>query len=541
MTHPQLLAAMSAPEFYPHCPDEVEVIQTHISFVFLAGDFVYKVKKAVDFGFLDFTTLEKRRHYCNEELRLNRRLAPDTYIEVAEIVERPDGKLVLGGPGTVVDHAVVMRRLPEERMLKNLLRSGDVSPADMDRIARTIADFHARAQTGGTVDGAGGPTTIARNHDENFEQTRRFIGVTVPPHQYEFIRSATLRFLETHADLLRERVTAHRTRDCHGDLHIEHICLLDTSVVVFDCIEFNERFRCSDVAAEVAFLAMDLDFNGYPEHARAFVDAYVNHSGDGGVRLLLDFYRCYYAFVRAKVTGFRIDEPGISPAERERLTQTAKRYFDFAYTYAGRPERPVLALMTGLMGTGKSVIARELAPRLDAELIQMDALRKELLGIPAEERHFEAFGQGIYSPEVTQHTYAEALTRAHTALSAGRSVIIDASYGRLRDREAAARLATETGAPFTVIECRCKEAIVRSRLGVRETLPGEVSDGRWEIYAAQKAAFEPVTEVTPGTHVVLDTAMRLEYSIDTILRHSKGLPPADPGARVWACADGSPL
>jgi len=519
---------MSTPECYPHHPASVQTVQTHISFVFLAGELVYKVKKAVDFGFLDFTTLDKRHHYCDEELRLNRRLAPDTYLGVVEVVERPDGTLALGGPGTVVDYAVVMRRLPENRMLKNLLRHGDVPVSVMDRIAETIADFHARAQTGGTVDAAGGPATIVRNHEENFEQTRPFIGVTIPPHQYEFIRSASLGFLEMHEALLHERVAAHRTRDCHGDLHIEHICLLDTEVVVFDCIEFNDRFRCSDVAAEVAFLAMDLDFNGYPAHARAFVDAYVKHSGDDGVRLLLDFYRCYYAFVRGKVTGFRLNEPDISPAERERLTQTAGSYFDLAYAYAARPQRPLLVLMTGLMGTGKSVIARQLALRLDAELIQTDAIRKELLAIPAEEHHFEAFGQGIYAADVTQRTYAEALGRADAALSAGRPVIIDASYSRRADRRAAANLASRSGTGFMVVECRCAEGAVRSRLDERSTRRDEVSDGHWDIYAAQKAAFEPVTEVPESDHVILDTTRPVEHSVDTVLRRSKGLPPTSP-------------
>jgi len=523
MTHPQLIAAMNQPDFYPEIPERVELIQTHISFIFIAGDFVYKVKKAVDFGFLDFTTLEKRQFYCREELRLNRRLAPEIYLDVVEIVERSDGKLALGKTGHVVDYAVVMKKIPEGRMLKKLLASGDVSIAVMERIAGKVADFHSRAETGGTIDEVGGLETIRRNHEENFDQTRDYIGLTIPEYQYTFIRSWVLKFLQTRKELFRKRVENHRIRDCHGDLHLEHICLLDPEIVIFDCIEFNERFRYEDVAAEVAFLAMDLDFNGYPEYGAAFVDAHILYSGDEEIRQLLNFYKCYYAYVRGKVVGFKIHDKTVSQKERDEAKETAGRYFDLAYTCAGRLESPALILMTGLMGTGKSVLARNLASRLGAEILQMDVLRKELLDIPSTDHHFAAFGQGIYSDDVSRRTYAEALTRADEILRKGKTVIIDASYKRREERLKAKSAAEQLQADFYVIECKCHEDVLKGRLEKRLSEAGEASDGRWEIYQAQKNDFDPISELSISQHFSVDTAASPEVCVNEILLKIKNI------------------
>jgi hypothetical protein len=475
----------------------------------------------VDFGFLDFTTLEKRRFYCLEELRLNQRLAPEIYLNVAEIVEKPDGQLALGESGRVVDYAVVMKKIPEERMLKKLLVRGAVSASVMERVARKVADFHQRAETGGKIDEVGGQDTIRRNHEENFDQTLAFIGRTIPEYQYSFIRSFALKFLKTREGLFNRRVEDRRIRDCHGDLHLEHICLLDPEIVIFDCIEFNERFRYEDVAAEVSFLAMDLDFNGYPEYGEAFVNAYISYSGDEDIRQLLNFYKCYYAYVRGKVVGFKIHDEAVSQKERDEAGETACRYFDLAYSYACRSEKPALILMTGLMGTGKSVLARNLASRLGAEILQMDVLRKELLNIPVTDHHFAAFGQGIYSDEVTRRTYAEALTRAEEIIRKGKPVIIDASYKRREERLKVKSAAERLQADFYVIECRCPEDVLKLRLERRLSEKGEASDGRWEIYLAQRNDFDLIKEFSPEEHFMVDTTASPEVCVNQILQKIK--------------------
>jgi hypothetical protein len=511
MTHPRLVEAMSKPGFYPHRSVSVELVQTHISFVFIAGDRVYKVKKAVDFGFLDFTTLEKRKHYCEEELRLNRRLAPEAYLEVAAIGEDAGGALRLGA-GKTVDYAVVMKKLPLDRMLKKLLAEGKVPPEAMDAVAGKVAAFHAAAETGGEIDECGGIETIRYNHDENFEQTAKYVGITLPRSRYDFLRAWVNRFLEKERPLFEKRVADHRIRDCHGDLHAEHICLAD-GIIIFDCIEFNKRFRFGDVAAEAAFLAMDLDYNGYPDHARAFVEAYIRHSGDGDVRRLLDFYRCYYAYVRGKVTSFRLDDPHAGAADRDAAARTAARYFDLAFSYAARPPKKTLILVAGLMGTGKSVFARALAPLIGADMVQTDAVRKDMLRIPPSEHRYEEFGQGIYSADATRKTYARALEIALEKLNAAGAVILDGSYKSREERSRAFEAARRIGAEVLLVECTCPEAVVEARLRSRESQGADISDGRWEIFRAQKGDFERIDEIPAGSHLVVDTSREADENV----------------------------
>jgi uncharacterized protein len=521
MTHPNLLAAMSRPEFYPHRPKRVDIIQTHISCIFIADDVVYKVKKAVDFGFLNFTTLEKRKFYCEEELRLNRRLAPEAYLGVETITEDAAGHLMLGGEGRIVEYAVRMKTLPPERMLGRLLAEGKGEPAIMDAVARKLADFHHRAETGGRIDALGGVETIRLNHEENFAQTAAYVDITVPRGRYLFIRAYDRDFLKRQEPLLRRRVAEHRIRDCHGDLHLEHICV-ENGITIFDCIEFNERFRFGDVAAEVAFLTMDLDYNGYPDWAQAFVEAYIRHAEDPEIRTLLNFYRCYYAYVRGKVVGFMIQDPAVKEDERRGALQTAARYFELACAYAARPERPALILMAGLMGTGKSVLAKGLAPLIGAELIRTDVLRKELLAIRPAERRTEAFGLGIYSDEISRQTYQEALRIAADALGKGRSAIIDASYKRRSERLRAAAIAQNLGVDFYIIECVCPEEIIRQRLDARQAAGRDPSDGRWELFLAQKADFDPIGGLPAEQHVVIDTAAAPEKSLTEALGRIRG-------------------
>ena len=543
MTHPKLLQAMFRPEFYPHRPEHIELIQTHISYIFLAGDYVYKIKKAVDFDFLDFTTIERRRFYCYEELRLNRRLAPDIYLDVLEIGEDAVGNIVLGKGERVVDYAVLMKKLPGDRMLKTLLQHRKVDLPIMDAVARKLSHFHAHAATGGKIDEIGGVETIHRNHDENFEETRNYINITIPEHQYRFIRDYAYDFMARHHNLLLKRVQDHKIRDCHGDLHLDHICIADPAtrrgtangpgndyspddIIIFDCIEFNERFRYEDVASEVAFLAMDLDYNGHAGYADTFVSAYIGHSDDREIGSLQNFYKCYYAYVRGKVISFRLGESSVTPEERAEEIKAASRYFDLAYTYAARLEKPALVLMAGLTGTGKSVRADSLAPRIGAEIIRTDILRKEMLHMAPAERHAEAFGTGIYREEVTRKTYDKAIELASQRLTEGKSIIIDASYRSRADRQRALAAAERLKADFFIIECTCPENIIRKRLDMRTFDKGEASDGRWEIYLAQKEAFERITEMPEDSHIIIDTSLTPEECTYKTLQKIKHFPVA---------------
>ncbi len=520
MTGPDLLESMMNPDFYPHKPSCIELIQTHISNVFIAGDFVYKVKKPVNFGFLDFITLEKRKFYCEEELRLNKRLAPSIYIEVKPISFDSKNNIILGSSENIIDYAVVMKKLPLDRMLKILLINGEADKKIMDAIAQKIASFHQVAETGGRIDEMGGIATIRHNHDENFEQTKKYINITIPLYQFNFIKDFVNKFLTEKKDLFKKRVANHKIRDCHGDLHLEHICIAD-EIIIFDCIEFNERFRFSDVAAEVAFLTMDLDYNGYPRQAESFVKSYLKYSGDNDMLILLNFYRCYYAYVRGKVTSFRLDQKDLPDDERSQIEKTAERYFDLAYTYAANLEKPVLILTAGLMGCGKSYQARQLAARLNAKTIRTDVLRKEMLNINPTDRHHENFAQGIYSDDISRMTYNKAYELAESEIKSGKAVIIDASFKRRSERQKAVQLAQRLDIPFYIIECTCTDEVVKMRLEKRVKEKDNASDGRWEIYALQKNDFDEINEISADHYFTIDTSENPEPLRQEIIRKIK--------------------
>jgi len=517
MTHPLLIEAMKMVNFYPHNPAEIELIETHISYVFIAGYIVYKVKKPVSFDFLDFTSLEKRKFYCEEELRLNKRLAPNTYLDVVSISRDSKGNITLGKGVEVIDYAVRMKKLPANRMLKTLLFQGLADEIIMDNLAEKIAAFHKQAQTGGHIDEMGDIENIRHNHKENFAETLDYINITIPEYQYKFIKDYVEKFLAEKKPLFEKRVADHKIRDCHGDLHLEHIYVAD-EIIIFDCIEFNERFRCGDVAEDVAFLTMDLDFNGYPRHADAFIESYIRHSGDTDLPALLNFYRCYYAYVRGKVTSFRLSQEELQENEREQITKNAARYFDLAYTYAARMDKPILILTAGLMGSGKSYQARELAARLGAEIIRTDLLRKELFNIKPTERRYEDFGQGIYSDDTSRIIYDKAYDLAAQKIKQGKAVIIDASFKKRVERQKAMEMANGLSVRFYILECTCSDEITRNRLEKRIQENDNASDGRWELFQAQKNDFDAINEVSADCKFLIDTSADPETTRQEIIR-----------------------
>ena len=328
---PVFIEALLKPASYPHHPQRVELVQTQMSFIFLAGDLVYKVKKPVNLGYLDYTTLEKRLFFCNQELELNRRLCPEVYLEVVPIVSRA-GQIYLGGKGEVVEYAVKMKSLPAEQMMDKLLPQNLVTEDMVARVADKLAKFHKKAKTSRDISAYGNIEAIKINTDENFQQTERYIDASIPEKTYRKLKAYTDDFLKQNKSLFDKRVKEGRIRDCHGDLHAAHVCLTD-GICIYDCIEFNDRFRYGDIASEVAFLAMDLDRFKHPELSGAFVDAYVRVSGDKDLAQLLNFYKCYRAYVRGKVACFMQDDRYISETERKLAFDTARMYFALAESY----------------------------------------------------------------------------------------------------------------------------------------------------------------------------------------------------------------
>jgi len=326
-----IIQALSDPTAYPESTTIVEIAQTQMSVVFLTDAFVYKVKKPVNLGYLDYTTLEKRKFLCGQEVRLNRRLCPDVYIGVIPITLKK-GTITLDDGGRAIEYAVKMRRLPADRMMDILLAKGQVTVEMIQRVADRVADFHARAETSPDIGRFGSVDTVTFNAEENFNQTEKYIPRAASAKQYERLVDYTRGFIRQQTALLNRRVTEGRVRDCHGDLHSQHVCFTD-GICIYDCIEFNDRFRYVDVAAEVSFLAMDLDRWEHPELSKEFVGEYVARRGDRELPQLLNFYRCYFAYVRAKVNCFRLDDALLSDGQKAKALEEAKRYFALAESY----------------------------------------------------------------------------------------------------------------------------------------------------------------------------------------------------------------
>ncbi len=328
---PRIAQDLVRTEAFPEKTGPATLVQTHISFVFIADEHVYKVKKAVDFGFLDFSSLEKRKRFCDAEVSLNRRLSPHVYLEVVPVTES-DGRLVFGGNGEPVEWAVRMRRIPMDRQMLKLIETGGIVEPDVRRVAETIARFHREEPVKPELAKYGSLETVKFNTDENFEQTVGYIDRTITREQYDTLKAYTDAFYREQVNLLARRVSGGFVKDCHGDLHLEHIILTDP-VTVFDCIEFNERFRYSDTAADIAFLAMELDFRDHPELTKVLMEAYVTASGDPEVMDMLTFYKVYRAYVRGKVISFRLDDPNIPEDEKQKAIESASKYFGLAHSY----------------------------------------------------------------------------------------------------------------------------------------------------------------------------------------------------------------
>jgi aminoglycoside phosphotransferase family enzyme len=327
----QVVDALLTPDAYNEHVDGVELVQTHISYVFLTANFVYKVKKAVNFGFLNFTTLEKRRFFCEKELELNRRLCKDMYLEVVPI--NKGDAIKIKGEGETVEYAVKMKRMPQEMMMNKLLEKNQVDTHLVDRIAKIIADFHSKAETSSKINQFGSLRIIGTNWKENYDQTEEFIDKTISKEDFELIRDKVTDFMKQNKAVFEKRVAEGRIRDCHGDIHSGNIFAAN-GIYIFDAIEFNERFRYSDVAADVAFLAMDLDFKGRSDLARFFVEKYVEYSADLELTKLLPFYKCYRAYVRGKVVSFKLTDPNVRSVEKSAAEKEAEAYFKIAVSYA---------------------------------------------------------------------------------------------------------------------------------------------------------------------------------------------------------------
>ena len=486
----------------------VELKETHISLVFLAETDVFKVKKPVNLGFLDFSTQEQRHAACEAEVELNRRLAKDVYLGVVPVRLGADGRATLLGEGPIVDWAVHMRRLPDEQSARECLLANVLSARRMDEIAEAMATFHAGARCDELTTSFGAPEVIAKNVSENFAQTRAAdLLTTAEASEIEAWQSGMLE--REHAKFESRQREGH-VRDGHGDLRLEHVYFTNNGVRVIDCIEFNERFRFGDVAADVAFLSMDLAKEGHVELAERFLASYARAADDFDLYTVVDFYESYRAYVRAKVALMLAADASVSDDVRTKAVAEARRCLLLSLA-AKRPSMlsPIVVAVGGLIASGKSTIASLVGELLSAPVIDADRTRKHMLGRAHTERVGDAAWTGAYDPAFTEEVYAEVLRRAGVVLGSNRPVVIDASFRSRHMRAAVVELARQYDVPYAFVECRVDEHVCKERLLARETGP-QVSDARLAVFEAFRAQWEPVIELPDHRHIVLDTAQPLD-------------------------------
>jgi aminoglycoside phosphotransferase family enzyme/predicted kinase len=519
-------ADLLRPEAYgPLRPTSVRLVETHISRVFLLEGDVFKIKRPVNLGFLDFTTLERREAACRAEVSLNARLAPDVYLGVVPVRLDPGGRASLCSDGAVVDWAVHMRRLPDAQRADVRLARGQLDRRAIDSIAAHLARFHADARTDDAVSAFGETEAIARNIEENFAQTRGIIDTYVPDEAAEILRWQTA-FLRGHAPLFAQRVASGRIRDGHGDLRLEHVYLdPGDRPTIIDCIEFNDRFRFADVCADVAFLSMDLEAHGRVDLAERLLARYARESNDYDLYALVDFYESYRAFVRGKIAAFMAADPDIDEGARTGAAAEARRHFLLALAADRRSLLvPVVVAVGGIIASGKSTVAERLADEMSAPVVDADRTRKSMVGIdPCQPLH-EVAWTGAYDPGFTERVYAEVMRRADVVLASGRPVVIDASFRSPTMRARARELAVAHGVPFRFVECRADPEVCRLRLAQRAQTAG-VSDGRLDVFDAFRSRFEPVTELPSAEQVVLDTTCPLEESLGVLRGRLDTWPP----------------
>ena len=503
---------------YDLVPDQVELVQTHASWVFLAGDYVYKVKKPVDFGFLDFSSLDKRHFCCDEELRLNRRLGGDYYIKVEEVVRR-DGGYFFGGDGMVVDYAVVMRRLPEIFLMRNLLAQNKLEDEQLDALVALLHSFYDKAEV--FRDGRFGTREkVSFDVEENFSQTAVFVNDTILARDFKQIVDFSREFLESQRKLFERRVKGGFIREGHGDLHMEHICLPpDGPPVVYDCIEFNQRFRRLDVVNDIAFLAMDLEVNNRFDYACLFLDYCRKQLGSLFEPELLFFYKCYRAYVRGKVWSFISSDSGLDKSAREQARDRAGRYFKLATIYA-TPKPAGITLLAGISGSGKSYLARALENLWGVKVLRSDVIRKELLGL-AGKNAAAPFGKGIYTRKMTLKTYRELAKQAASVIARGEAVIIDAANLKPEDRQVFYDVARAAGVSVRLVVCRAPQSVIEKNLSLRAAAGDDASDA--DIAIARRQRFESPAgdELEAGSWIDIDTRQDLVEQLYYLVTHSR--------------------
>jgi aminoglycoside phosphotransferase family enzyme/adenylate kinase family enzyme len=492
------------PEIFPHPVSQFELIETHISWVLLTRQYAYKIKKPLNLGFLDYSTLAKRHHFCLEELRLNQRLAPQIYLEVVAITGSPSTPAI-NGPGAAFEYAVKMREFPQAAQLDRLLQAGKLMLSHIDDLANKLADFHSRIPRATAENHWGEPVQLYQAMKENFSQI----------HQVGINDKQTLSQLKTWTEteykrltpLLRARKQAGFIRECHGDMHLANMALLNNTVVIFDGIEFNPNLRWIDVFSELAFILMDLQDRRKNALATRLLNRYLEITGDYGGLKVLRFYQVYRAMVRAKVTAIRLAQKELSPQQRTELQQVFQTYLNLAKQYT-QPSKPMLLITHGVSGSGKSTVAQALLAELEAVCLRSDVERKRLFGIAP---HSTA-QTNIYTHQATQATYDQLAELAQQLLAAGFTTLIDATFLLHSQRARFQMLAKDLSVPFIILDCQADEKLCQQRIERRQQSNQDVSDATVPVLRQQMQIVEALDPTEQQWTVTVNSGHEIEVS-----------------------------
>ncbi len=489
-----LLYALQNPALYNHPVQGFEIIETHISWVLLTGQYAYKIKKPLNLGFLDFSTLEKRHYYCTEELRLNRRLAPHIYLGVITITGNENSPM-LGGSGAPIEYAVKMQQFSQQAQLDHMVAQGRLLSTHIDQLAEIVSVFHDSIAIAEPDSLYGLPAKIHQPVMENFSQIQPHLTTTLDINQLEQLRIWSEAEFHRHESIFQSRKNNHFIRECHGDMHLGNMALLQGSIILFDCLEFNENLRWIDVISEITFLTMDLDSHTHQALAWRFLNAYLQLTGDYAGLQVLRYYQVYRALVRAKVACIRITQQvqvQVNPAQQPIAYQQYKNYVNLAEHYTQRHGTPLI-ITHGLSGSGKTTCTQLLLESLGAIRLRSDIERKRIAHLPLQARSSPSINRGLYTTAASQRTYAYLADLAHTVIQSGYPVIIDAAFLTQEQRELFHRLADNMKIPFIILDFQAPEAVLRTRIIQRMRDGHDASDADLEVLEHQLAHHEPLT------------------------------------------------
>ena len=493
-----LMQALQQASFYSHpVQTPITCLQTHCSAVFLTGDYAYKLKKPVDFGFLDYSTPAKRQHFLQEELHLNLPIAPDIYQQVLPLYYH-NHKWHWGEQNDQGDDYVLqMRQFPQDCLLSSLFEQQQLTDDQIIRLGKRVAEFHQQTPTNEEISAFGDPDVVWRSVANNFQATEKYIGLAQTQQQYDQTKQFCETFYQQHSDWFKQRQTLGKIRECHGDLHLNNLCDWQGKIQLFDRIEFNQPFRFVDVMYDIAFTVMDLEAKDRKDWGYLFLNTYLEQTGDWQGLQVLPFYLCRQAYVRAKVTSFLLDDQNLSPEDKQKALVSAQHYYGLAWQYS-QPLSGKMILMSGLSGSGKSTLAQQLSLQLPAVWIRSDAVRKQLGGVELN----QSGTQGLYSPAMTEKVYQTLFELGKLASAAGFNVILDAKFDRIQWRSPFVTLAQAQGLNLNIIHCQASMNVLEQRLQHRQ---GDISDATADLLTDQQATWQDFTASEQQFVINIDT------------------------------------